>query len=290
MTSSPEDRPGRVSAVRGRCAFPLRSALALLALALVLALAGCAASTLPAVEGEANTLATARRLIERRDYTAAVELLRGYVDRNAGREDVDAAIYLLGEAHLKGKEPALAQIEFERLLRDFPESDSSASAAFQLGASLEAQSRGEDFDQEFTVRALDQYERTLREYPEHWLNAEGAARVAALRSKLARKLLNTGNLYVKLREPDAARVYFLRVRDDFTDTPLVGDAQIGLAWTDALSGRKEEAIASLRELESRFAGQPLARQAASERRHLERLRPPEKKGIARGAREVAETP
>lgn len=267
-----------------------RRALAVLALAGALALQGCAAGTMPAVEGEAGTLATARALIARRDYMAAVELLRGYVDRGTGREDVDEAIYLLGEAHLKAREPALAQVEFERLLRDYPESDSSAAASFQLGAALEAQSRSADFDQEFTMRALDQYERYLREHPSHGRAGEAAARVAALRAKLARKLINTGELYIRLREPGAARAYFERVRDDFADTPLVGEAEIGLAWADALEGRKDEAIARLRALESSAAGQPLAREAAAERRRIERFRPPEKRGIARGAREDAGTP
>ena len=249
-----------------------------------LALVGCAAHTLPPIEN-GDTLGTAKQLIERRDYTAAIEMLRGYVDRNTGKEDVDAAIYLLGEAHLKAKEPALAQVEFERLLRDYPESDSSAAASYQLGAALEGQSRSEDFDQEFTTRALDQYERYLREYPSHSKNGEAEGKVAALRAKLARKLTNTGNLYIRLREPEAARAYFQRVKDDFSDTPLLGDAEIGLAWSDAVAGRKPEAIAALKDLESRFSGQPLAHKAASERRKIEKFRPPEKKGIPHGTPE-----
>ena len=282
MSPSPDTRLRRDPATAARSRASFRATFAIAAL---LALAGCAAHTLPPIENEANTLGTARQLIERRDYTAAIEMLRAYVDRNTGREDVDAAIYLLGEAHLKAKEPALAQVEFERLLRDYPESDSSAAAAFQLGAALQDQSRSEDFDQEFTMRALDQYERYLREYPAHSLHGEGTARVAAMRSKLGRKLLNTGNLYVKLRQPEAARAYFQRVKDDFSDTPLLGDAEIGLAWADALAGHKPEAVAALRDLESRFAGQPLAHKAAAERRRIEKFHPPEKKGIPHGTPE-----
>jgi outer membrane protein assembly factor BamD len=268
--------------------FTARARGTLLALA-ALAIVGCAAHTLPPIEN-ADTLATARQLIDRRDFTSAIEMLRGYVDRNTGREDVDAAIYLLGEAHLKAKEPALAQVEFERLLRDYPESDSNAAASFQLGAALEAQSRSEDFDQEFTMRALDQYERYQREYPSHSKIAEAQAKVASLRSKLARKLTNTGNLYIRLRQPEAARAYFQRVKDDFSDTPLLGDAEIGLAWSDAVAGKKAEAVAALKDLESRFTGQPLAHKAAAERRKIEKFRPPEKKGLPRGTPEGPPTP
>lgn len=257
--------------------------------AALLVLTGCAAHTVPRVEGEAGTLPAARRLIERRDFTAAVELLRGYVDRSTGRGDVDQALYLLGTAHLGAREPALAQIELERLLRDYPESDSGAAASFQLGVALEAQSRSEDFDQEHTVRALEQFERYRREHPGHARNQDAAQHVARLRARLARKLLNAGELYVRLREGGAARRYFERVRDDYADTPVLGRALIGLAWCDALAGDKPAALARLRELEQAHAGQPLAREAADARRRIGRLRVEPSSG-ASGAREIAEKP
>ena len=233
-------------------------------------LAGCGASTLPRVE-DSSTVEVARGMIAKHDYIAASELLKRYVERNAGSGQVDDAIFLLGESHLLAKEYASAELEYDRLLRDYPESDSSAAASFRLGEAYAGQSRMEDFDQEFTVKALEQYQRYLRDYPGDWRNAEAQTRIAQLRTRLARKLLNTGTLYVKLNEPAAAGVYFARVRDEFSDTALLGDAILGVAQCDALEGRRDEAIAALKELEAQFHGTPLGGRAAHERRRIEHL-------------------
>ena len=64
---------------------------------------------------------------------------------------MDEAIYLLGHCYLRSKDYPNAQVEFERLLRDYPESDSSGSAAYRLGEALRGQSRPADFDQDFTM-------------------------------------------------------------------------------------------------------------------------------------------
>jgi outer membrane protein assembly factor BamD len=252
-----------------RIAFRRRT-IRLAALALAVALAGCAATVEPPLVGSGDSLDHARRLMDRRDYLGASEWLTGYVNSHAGSADVDEAIYLLGDCRLRGKEYAMAQVEFERLLRDYPESDSNAAGSFRLGEAMQKQSRMEDFDQEFTVRALEQYQRYLREYPGHWLNPEAEKRVAELRSQLAKKLIDTGDLYLKLSYVRAARVYYERVWTDYADTPRVGEAEIGLARCDALLGKRDEAIAALKEMESRFAGQTLAMKAAEARRIIER--------------------
>ena len=234
---------------------------------------------MPRDQGE-NSVDAARGMMARHDYVAASEMLKSYVDRNAGSGQIDDAIYLLGEAHLFGKEYASAQIEFERLLRDYPESDSSAAASYRLGEALEGQSRMEDFDQEFTMKALEQFDRYLRDYPDDVRNADAQAHVAKLRVRLAKKLLNTGVLYTKLNEPAAARVYFERVQTDFSDTPLVGEAILGVAKCDVELGHHEEALASLKQLEAQFHGKPLGERAAHEIYRIEHMpknyRPPKK--------------
>ncbi len=240
------------------------------------ALAGCGASTIPAVHSETERLAQGRRALQERDYSVALELLKSYVANNAGGADVDQAIELLGEAHLHIKEWSEAQSQFERLLRDYPESDSAAAASFRLGEALWGQSRGPAFDQEYTQKALEQWESYLREYPEHWQNAEAGRRRQAARERLADKLDRAGNLYLKLSRPEPARVYFQRVLDEYPETSFAPNANLGLALADALAGRRDEALAALRDLETRFAGQAVALRAAKELARLER-HPPKKK-------------
>ncbi len=257
-----------------------RSLPRLRALALVLLtslLAGCGAATLPPVHSETERLELGRRELQNRQYAAAIELLKGYVDKNAGGADVDQAIELLGECYLRTKEWGEAQTQFERLLRDYPESDSAGTAALRLGDALWGQARGPDFDQEYTEKALDQWKSYLRSYPGHWLNTVGEQRVQKARARLAEKLADTGILYIKLHRAAPARVYFERVLEEFADTTPAAQAALGMALADALEGKRDQAMAALRDVETRFAGRPEAKQATQELRHLERHDPKRKK-------------
>jgi outer membrane protein assembly factor BamD len=239
-------------------------------LLLGLALAGCGAGVLPPIRSEEERLTVARQLLDRGEYVAASELLRTYVANNAGSGDVDQAIYLLGYANLKTKDWVTAAGEFERLLRDYPESDSSGAARFGLAESWFAQSRPPDFDQENTQRALEEFRRYLEQFPGHWQNDTARERITACRTRLADKLVRTGNLYLKLSLPKPARVYFEMVTTEYGDTVWVAEAELGLAICEAREGRRPEAIARLQSIEARYPGQPIANRAARERKRLER--------------------
>ena len=245
--------------------------LGLLVAAIAL-IAGCAATTIPPVHSEPERLALARRMMDQRRWASAVELLKSYVQNNGGSADVDQARYLLGLSYLRNHDFALATSEFEQMIRDYPESDSTPSASFRLGEALFAQARQPDFDQEYTGKAIDQWHTYLETYPGHWLNPEAGHQLDLARSRIATKLLGTANLYLSLRLPGPARTYFTRVTSDYNDTLLMPQALMGLALCDALDGHRDQAIAQLKQLESRYPGNAVAGQAARERARLERKR------------------
>ena len=231
-------------------------------------LAGCGAHTLPEIHSESERLATARRLYADNDIADAIELLKAYTSSSSGAADVDEAIYLLGQCYLKNRDWTLAAGEFEHVVRDYPESDSSASASFRLGEAYYGQSRQEDFDQEYTLKALDQWHTYRRSFEGHWLNAEADRRMLQARTRLANKLTDNGTLYLKLRLYEPARFYFRQVLQDYGDTSAAPLAEIGMAVSDAHQGKRQEAIAALRDIEARYKGKPAAREAAAARRHL----------------------
>lgn len=236
----------------------------------VLLLAGCAASTIPAVHSEAERLSLARRMMTQKRWASAIELLKSYVQGNAGSADVDEARYLLGLAYLKNREWTMASTEWEQMVREFPESDSTPSASFGIGEALFAQAREPDFDQEYTVKAIDQWNSYLQAYPDHWRHAEAERRMLEARSRLAIKMLNNADLYLKMRFAAPARVYYERVRDEYGDTLLLPRALLGIALCDALEGHREAAILQLKELETRYSGHGVGASAARWRARLER--------------------
>jgi outer membrane protein assembly factor BamD len=250
--------------------FGLRSLLrAGLPVTFALLLAGCGASTMPPITTPAERLATAKQLSGEGQCVTAVELLKTYIASSAGSADVDQAIYFLGECYMKLRDYSSAAIEFERLVRDYPESDSAAAASFQLGAALYGQTRPVDFDQEYTTRAIRQWDGYLRAFPGHWLNAEAQRRVLEARTRLAQKTLDTATLYYKLKLYEPARVYYRLLINEYGDTVKAPDGWLGLAMCDVQEGKKQEAIERLRDVEERFGGTSVAARAAHTLQELE---------------------
>jgi outer membrane assembly lipoprotein YfiO len=250
-------------------AWAASAVLVLLAAALGL-FPGCGGSVLPQVHDEGGRLELARRLYAKGDAALAIEALAPFTTSGSGSANVDEAVYLLGLCHLKQKEFTEAQAEFERLLRDYPESDSAASASFRQGEALWGQSRGPDFDQEFTLRALDQWMTFRREHPDHWLAPAATKRIAEARTRLATKLYRTGDLYVKLKEYEAARGYFHDVMTEYSDTPFYGDGAIGWAVASARIGERDTAQALLKNMAEEYKGTALgnkAQRTLSEMKH-----------------------
>jgi outer membrane protein assembly factor BamD len=248
--------------------FHWRSALALAVLAALLA--GCAASVMPQLRGNADRLGVARNLYAKGEYALVVEALSGWVTTGTGSADIDQGVHLLGLAYLRQKDWANAQAQFERIARDYPESDSARAAAYHLGEAFLGQSRGPDFDQEFTLRALTQWQRFVQDDDSDAYAALADARIAECRTRLAQKLWRTGDLYVKTNYYEPALIYFRSVISEYGDTPVLGDALLGLAVADAKLGRKDTALVVLKDLATRFEGQPLGERAAKTLARVER--------------------
>ena len=246
----------------------VRAALAAAALALLAA--GCGAGIVPQIHTDSERVPTARRLYGQGDYAIAVDLLNEYSTKGAGNADIDQAVYLLGLAYMKQKEWSSAQTQFERILREYPESDSAAAAGYRLGEALFGQARGPDFDQEYTLKALAQWENFVKGSPADPFADAARQGIGQCRTRLARKLWRSGDLYVKLKLYEPARRYFRGVLDDYSDTVVYGDAIIGMAMTDARLGRKDSALVVLRGLEHEFAGKPLGLRAAQVRSKVEK--------------------
>ena len=236
---------------------------ALGALLLAVFVAGCGATVLPAIRSDGDRLAIARRLYDAGEYSTSVEMLSTYVTTGTGNADIDEAVYQLGLGYLGQKDWTNAQAQFERIARDYPESDSANAASYRLGTALYGQSRGPDFDQEFTLRALTQWEGLVQAAPDDPWSAVAKTRIAEARSRLARKLWRDGDVYVKQNLYEPAKVYFGSIIRDYADTPELGDALIGNAVADARLGHRDTALVVLAGLAKEFAGRPLGLRAAT---------------------------
>ncbi len=210
---------------------------------LTLALAGCASGGGHALAPASGTdqLRVAQLRYDRHEYSAAVELLKGYLQYQSGAGDLDQAHFLLGMCYVQDKDWPMAATEFSEVTTDFADSPRAADAHYWLALSYWKQSHDAPYDQEYTRRAIAQVDRFLALYPGHPKAAEAQGIKRDGRARLAEKAVRNGRLYLKLKQFGPARYYFEQVQKDFADTPWVEQARVGEAEALLGLGQKDAA-------------------------------------------------
>jgi len=154
-----------------------------------------------------------------KDYFIAIEAFRRVTDLYPLSPEADDALLGLADAHREIREYALAEHEYMRLGSEYPDSHLVAEAEFKLGVTYFEQSRPAALDQAMTRRALSQLNRFIVSYPSSEHAAEAHELKNELRSRLAEKLYMSAQLYLQLKDIDAAGVYFDQVVKEYPDTP-----------------------------------------------------------------------
>lgn len=192
-----------------------------------------------------DQLRVAKLRYDQRQYTDAVDLLKGYLQFQSGAPDLDEAHFVLGMCYVKRSEWPLAVTEFQILTTDFGDSPRLGDAHYWLGVSYWKQTRPAAYDQDMTRRAIGQFDRFLTLYPDHPQVSEIRELKALGRDRLAQKAYNNGALYLKLHHFSPARYYFGLVRRDYPEGKWAELSLPGQAEAFYREGYLEEARALL---------------------------------------------
>ena len=243
--------------------FAARAVLA----ALVVFVAGCGGSLQEQQAGVAD-YDRGKAAYDRSDWFDAIADLKSYVEQFPGTEKTDDALFYLGDAYFRNKDYALASGQFDRLIRDFPQSPLQPDALFLLARCDDVTSRPAPNDQTETLRAIDRYRQFLDTYPDHARAAEARARLGVLRERLAEKRFRNGRLYAKLHHDTAATFYLEGVLNEYAETRWAGDAALLLADIYLRQGKREDAIAALRRIPQDLATAEVRRKGQERLRSL----------------------
>jgi outer membrane protein assembly factor BamD len=192
----------------------------------------------------------AKREYQEGHYFDAVQKLEAFIDQHPGSVLVDQAIFVLGQSYAAQKDWVMAGTEFERLVRDFPESRSTCDAEFLLGQCYWRQSRRAPYDQSETRRALDQLRRYQNRCPEHPSKTAADSLIGLAQDRLAEKHYRAAELYRKRKERHAAVVYCDLIVNDFPDTRWICPARLMRADLLLQVARAEDAGADIEWLEA----------------------------------------
>lgn len=222
----------------------MRDMVRRIALLLIAAtLCGCGGSS-PGVKrlpSEEADYLQARKAYDDENYIRAAELLTAFVDEHPGSNRLDEALLLLGRSHQKTGENLLAIEDFNRLVRDFPQSSLREEAEFERARSNFEESLGPAQDPESTEAALDLMRAYTIRYPEGAFRGEAEKAIDACLERLALKAFYNAETYLKLRQPRGAVLYLekaLSIRSDFS---RAGEALANLGRMHGRLGESEKA-------------------------------------------------
>ena len=231
--------------------------------------AGCGEQyTGPPPDSPPGQLEYARHLLERGSYYDAITELTLFTAENPGSVLLDTALFYLGEAYLGRREPAMAAAEFERLLREFPGSGHAPAARYSLGVAYDEQSLSAELDPTMTERAIEQFLLFMRLHPESQHVPAARERVNELRGKMAKKTYLNGRLYMKLKQPEAARFYFDIVSTEYPESQWAPKAIYEAGRAFEMEGNNTAAIGRYKELSRIHPGSEEDGQAQERLREL----------------------
>ncbi len=186
----------------------------------------------------------AKKLFDDEDYYEAADQFTVVTLRYPASSIADSAQYYLAESHFKMKEYLIAAAEFEKLINNMPHSKLVPLAEYKLALSYYKLSPRPELDQEYTRKAIRQFQLFIEENPTSPLKDDALKKIAELRNKLAEKQYKNADIYRKMHEYKAAIIYYDLVLQNYYDTDWADDAQLGkietyLEMDDNASAKKE---------------------------------------------------
>jgi outer membrane protein assembly factor BamD len=190
----------------------------------------------------------AQGYLENRQYDRAIQGFERVIFYHPSSEFVDDAQYWLARTYFAKNDFAQSVIEFDYLIKNFSASPFIEEANFYRAKSYVKQAPGWDRDQTEINEAIDYLDEFLTRYPNSKYTNEVKELILSARDRLARKELENGKLYMKLKEPGAAVKYFLFVIENYPETKSEAEAKYNLAGIYRQQHRTDEALALYREL------------------------------------------
>ena len=186
--------------------------------------------------------------LERRRYIEAREAFRKIVERHPNSSWAPRARFLIGEAFYREAEFDKAVKEFETFLSFYPRHQIADLERYRLAMSYYDQLKPVEQDQGLTVKAIEQFKKLVKEYPDSRYATEGLAKIDICRGKLAQKEVWVARYYFDQGNPSAARQRLEFVLKEYPRTLVIPEALYTLAEVNLVEGKKREAIELLGQL------------------------------------------
>lgn len=187
---------------------------------------------------------------------------RRIVERHPTSAYAPRARFLIGEAHYRDGEFDQAIREFETFLSFYPRHQIADLVQYRLALAYYDQIKPIEQDQTLAARALAQFKKLVKEYPESRYATDALAKIDVCRGRLAQKEVWVANYYFNQGNAGAARTRLELVLREYPRTLVYPEALWLLAEVYLREGRTVEARDLLGRLAGEFAHTDFGRRAA----------------------------
>jgi outer membrane protein assembly factor BamD len=198
----------------------------------------------------------------KRRFTEARTAFTKIVERHPNSSYAARARFLVGEAYYRESEFDKAIKEFETFMSFYPRHQIADLVQYRLAMAYYDQMKPIEQDQALAQKALDQFKKLVKEYPDSRYATDGLAKIDICRGRLAQKELWVANYYFTNGNPAAARQRVEALLKDHPRSLVVPEALYLLAEVNFREGKTVEAADTLRRLAAEYSYTEWGRRAA----------------------------
>jgi outer membrane protein assembly factor BamD len=222
--------------------------------------AGCSSGEEAVKSTPEQMFARAKALYEDADYLAAINEFTVLTLQSQGSAVGAEAQFFLAECRFQREEYLLAAYEYGVFKRSYAANPKVADAQFKLAMSYYHLSPKFSLDQQYTRKAIDEFQTFVEYHPGNPLAVEADQRIKELNTRLAEKQFETARLYAKMEYYRAALLSYDQVIEKFHDTEFAPRAYIEKVQLLMDRERYEDASTEVRKFIARYPHSPLLEQ------------------------------
>ena len=144
------------------------------------------------------------KAFQKEDYLGAIDEFKVVSLQYQGSKVADSAQFYMAECRFLREEYILAAFEYDVLLRTMPSSVFVSRARFKRATCYYELSPKSTLDQNYTRKAIDEYQAFLEYHPTDTLDTVAESRISELNTKLAKKDYENGMTYMHMEYYKAA--------------------------------------------------------------------------------------
>ncbi len=155
----------------------------------------------------------------------AADIFRKIVENGPYSDIAPYAQFGIGATYEKEKEYQLAADAYQKVIDQYADSEVAADARFRLGVCYYKLSSEAGYDQDYSREAVAAFAAYLAHHPDHQYANLARQYTAELWNRQAEGVFRIGRFYDTQKQPEAARIYYERVVEEFPDTEWAAKAE-----------------------------------------------------------------